>query len=141
MMDKANQPTMKEIERFIGEPAKDTWLEMRRYIEESYDVEPVIKGGWVKYGWTVRYRKGGRSLCWLIPEKGGFTVQIVLGKKESDVAFLKQDGLSPRIQNFLLESKQGHDGRWLYIRLSTASEMVDVVKLLEIKRRPKAIRL
>jgi hypothetical protein len=134
MTDKTKQPTMKEIERFIGESAKETWREMKRYIEESYYVTPELKYGWVKYGWTVRYRKGGRSLCWLIPEKGGFTIQIILGKKESEMAFLRQEELSPSIQNFLRESKEGRDGRWLYIRLSNPTELNDVKKLLEIKR-------
>jgi hypothetical protein len=131
---------MKEIEQFIGEPATETWLEIRRYIEDTYGVEPEIKYGWAKYGWTVRYRKVGRSLCWLIPENGGFTVQIVLGKKESDVAFAKQDELSPRIQHFLRNSRQGHDGRWLYIRVTTTRETDDIKKLLKIKKKPETMQ-
>jgi len=34
-------------------------------------------------------------------------------------------------------TKQLHDGRWLWIRLLTASDADDVKKLLPIKRKPK----
>jgi len=135
--DKARKPTEEEIVRFIGERAKEAWLEIRQFIEDHYDLVPETMFYGAKYGWTIRYRKGGKTLCSLFPEKGGFTVLIVLGRKESEKALSIRDGLSSKIRKLLGGTEQLHDGRWLWIRLLTTSDADDVKKLLQIKRKPK----
>lgn len=137
MTDKANQPSEDEMTNFIGEPARRAWLEIRKFIEDHYDIMPETIFGGAKYGWGVRYRKSGKTLCSLTPEKGAFTVLIVLGKKESEKALSTRDELSSKINKLIETTKQLHDGRWLWIRLSTTSGTEDVKKLLQIKRKPK----
>lgn len=112
-------------------------MEIKQFIENYYDIEPEILFYGAKYGWTVRYRKGGKILCSLFPEKDGFAILITLGKKESEKAFSLCDELSSKIQKLLRNTKQRHDGRWLWIRLLAKSDTDDVKKLLQIKRRPK----
>jgi hypothetical protein len=51
----------------------------------------------------------------VFPEKGGFTVLIVLGKKESEKALSIRDELSSEIHKLLGDTEQLHDGRWLRI--------------------------
>lgn len=137
MTDKATKPSEEEMTNFIGEPARRAWLEIRKFIEDHYDIMPETIFGGAKYGWGVRYRKSGKTLCSLTPEKGAFTVLIVLGKKESEKALSTRDELSSKIYKLIENTKQLHDGRWLWIRLSTASGTEDVKKLLQIKRKPK----
>jgi len=136
MTDKINKPTEQKIMSFIGEPAKKAWLEVRRFIEDCYGLVPETVFYGAKYGWTIRYRKSGKTLCSLFPEKGGFTVLVVLGKKESEKALSMQDELSSKIRNFLEDTEQLHDGRWLWLRILTTSDANDVKKLLQIKRKP-----
>jgi len=137
MTDKTREPTAEEMLSFMGERAKEAWLEIRRFIEDRYDLVPETIFYGTKYGWTIRYRKGGKTLCSLFPEKGGFTVLIVLGKKESKKALSIRDELSSKICVLLGDTEQLHDGRWLWIRLLTTSDTNDVKKLLGIKRKPK----
>jgi hypothetical protein len=137
MTDKATKPSEEEMTNFIGEPARRAWLEIRKFIEDHYDIMPETIFGGAKYGWEVRYRKSGKTLCSLTPEKGAFTVLIVLGKKESEKALSTRDELSSKIYKLIENTKQLHDGRWLWIRLSTASGTEDVKKLLQMKRKPK----
>jgi len=137
MIDKTHKPTEKEMERFIEEQAREPWLEIRRFIEDRYDLTPETIFYGTKYGWTVRYRKSGKTLCSLFPEKGGFTVLIVLGKKESEKALSMRDELSSKIQKILGDTEQLRDGRWLWIRLLTTKDTDDIKKLLRIKRKPK----
>jgi len=137
MIDKTHEPTEEEILGFVGEEAREAWLEIQKFITDSYHVLPEIVFYGEKYGWTVRYRKSGKALCSLYPEKGGFTVQIVLGRKEFEEAHRVQDELSSKIRELLANTKQLHDGRWLWIRVLTMDDADDVKKLLEIKRRPK----
>jgi hypothetical protein len=137
MTDKTREPTAEEMLSFMGERAKEAWLEIRRFIEDRYDLVPETIFYGTKYGWTIRYRKGGKTLCSLFPEKGGFTVLIVLGKKESKKALSIRDELSSKICVLLGDTEQLHDGRWLWIRLLRTSDTDDVKKLLGIKRKPK----
>lgn len=137
MIDKTHIPTEEEMESFIEEQAREPWLEIRRFIEDRYDLTPETIFYGTKYGWTVRYRKSGKTLCSLFPEKGGFTILIVLGKKESEKALSMRDELSSKIQKILGDTEQLRDGRWLWIRLLTTKDTDDIKKLLRIKRKPK----
>ena len=69
MTDKAREPTEEEMLSFIGEPAKEAWLEIRQFLEDRYDFVPETIFYGAKYGWTIRYRKDGKTLCSLFPEK------------------------------------------------------------------------
>ena len=137
MTDKTQKPSEEEIASFIGGLAKEAWQETKRFVEDSYGLEPETIFYGEKYGWTIRYRKSGKTLCSLFPEKGGFTVLIVLGRKESDQFVSMRDELSSKIQKLFENAKQYHDGRWLWIRLLTRSDIDDVKKLLLMKRIPK----
>jgi hypothetical protein len=137
MTNKTRKPTAEEMMSFIGEQAKEAWLEIKRFIKDRYDLVPETIFYGTKYGWTIRYRKGGKTICSLFPEKGGFTVLIVLGKKESEKALSIRNELSTKIHKLLGNTEQLHDGRWLWIRLLTTSDTDDVKKLLQIKRKPK----
>ena len=141
MSDKAHEPTEKAILDFIGEPAKEAWVEIRRFIEDRYGLvsDTVFYGA--KYGWTVRYRKGGKTLCSLFPEKGAFTVLIVLGSKESEIASSLREELGPKVQKLIGDTQQLHDGRWLWVRLLAMSDIDDVMKLLQVKRKPRKANL
>ena len=137
MTDKTRKPTEKEILDFIGEQTKDTWVELTRFIDDQYSIAPETIFYGVKYGWTVRYRKSGKTLCSLFPEKGGLTVLVTLGKQEVEKALAARDKFSSQINKLLTSTKQLHDGRWLWIRLTTKDQTRDIKELLLIKRRPK----
>jgi hypothetical protein len=106
MIDGAHTPTEEEITDFIGEPARGAWAELRRFLEEHYDIVPEMVFG------------GARKL-------------------ESEKALSTPNELSPKMYKMIENTKQLHDGRWLWIRLLTASAADDVKKLLPIKRKPK----
>ena len=61
MLDKAHRPTEAEILATIGHTA--AWLDLRQYIEARYgDWTPELKFFARRYGWTIRYRKSGKTL-------------------------------------------------------------------------------
>ena len=137
MIDKENKPSDEEIIQFIGEQAKEAWQGIIRFLGDSYGIVPETTFYGAKYGWTIRYRKSGRTLCSLFPEEGGFTVLITLGGKEAEKALAIREELSARVREILGGTKQLHDGRWLWIRVETVSEIEDLKTLLKIKRKPK----
>lgn len=137
MVDGTHTPTEKEITDFIGEPsASEAWTELRKFLEENYDIMPEMIFD-KKQGWDVRYRKSGKTLVTLTPEKGAVRVLVVLGKEESEKALSMRKELSPKMHKLIEDTKQLHDGRWLWIRLYEKEDAEDVKKLLPIKRKPK----
>ena len=136
MLDKDNQPTDKEILKTIGDTTY--WLELRQYIKSSYDFAPELVN-YGKYGWTIRYRKSGKTLCSLFPEKGAFTVLLVLGKNEAEKALSMMDQFNAAVCKLLDGAKQLHDGRWLWVRVRKQSDVNSIKELLQFKRKPKGV--
>ena len=137
MRDKIHKPSEEEMVNFIGDQAKPAWLELRRFIEDNYDIPSETMFYGVKHGWTVRFRKSGRTLYSFFPEKDEFTVLITLGRKESEKALSKRNELSSNTNELVESTEQLHDGRWLWINVRTERDTDDIKKLLRIKRRPK----
>ncbi len=135
-MDGTHTPTEQAMADFIGEPAKGAWAKLRRFLKENYDIVPEMIFD-KKHGWDVRYRKSGKTLVTLTPEKGAVRILLVLGREESEKALSMQKELSPKMYELIENTKQLHDGRWLWIRLFQAEDVNDIQKLLPIKRKPK----
>jgi hypothetical protein len=139
MLDKEMEPTQDDITHFLEEkPAITTWKQLQEYLSTHYDLhssELQFQGQ--KYGWCIRYRRGGKTLCTLYPEKGGFTILIVYGKKEVEKFIEQQSELSNQLITLFQETKQFHDGKWLWIQLTDSTLLGDIEKMLAIKRRPK----
>lgn len=138
MMENLIKPEIEEILSYIGK-ARTLWREIENYLNDNYDFvqETVFYGK--KYGWTVRYRKSGRTLCSLFPEKGAFTILITLSKKEAEKTLSMKNELSPKIYNLIRDSKQLRDGRWLWIRIFETNDILDVKKIVAVKRKPKKL--
>jgi len=134
IVSKVQQPTDDEILNTIGDTTH--WLELRQYLESSYDFAPELFNGG-KHGWAIRYRRSGKTLCNLIPEKGAFTVLVVLGKKEAEKALAMMNQFNANVRQLLDSADQLHDGRWLWIRVRKAGNVKSIKELLKIKRRPK----
>jgi hypothetical protein len=134
--DGTHAPTEDEIIEFVGKSAKGAWIRLRRFLEDNYDIAPEMLFD-KKNGWNVRYRKSGKTLITLTPEKGAVEILMVLGRKESEEALSARTGLSHKMQELIENTRQLHDGRWLWIRLLQTAGAEDIEKLLPIKRKPR----
>ena len=136
MTEESHVPTEQEITDFIGEPAKLVWVRLSQFLRENYEIVPELIFD-KKHGWDMRYRKSGKTLVTLTPEKGAVRILIVLGRDESVKALSMKEELSPKMHIVIENTKQLHDGRWLWIRLFQTREVEDIERLLSLKRKPK----
>jgi hypothetical protein len=136
MLNEDHQPNEDEILAAIG--AGNLWLDLKEYISQSYDFVPEKVFYGKKYGWTIRYRKSGKTLISLFPEQGAFTALVVLGKKEGVKVAEILDELSSATRDLIGSAKQLHDGKWLWIRVLEPPHVEDVKRLLAAKRKPIA---
>ena len=113
---------------------------MFKYLEEYYDFAPELVFYGEKYGWTIRYRKSGKTLCRFFPENKAFTVLVTLGKKEVEKTISILDKLNSEVRSLFENAKQLRDGRWLWIRVLTNKDVESIKLLLSVKRRPKKLK-
>ncbi len=137
MLDKEHKPSEKEISCYLGGKAGEAWTDIASFLRTYYDFSPELDYGGTKYGWSIRYRRSGKSLCTLYPEKGAFTVLIVLGKKEVEQFEEHINEFSKEFVESFRSASQFHDGRWLWIRALDKSDTEDIRHLLVIKKKPK----
>ena len=136
MLNETHEPSDKELLTAIG--VADLWLDLRQYLEQNYDFQPELVFYGKKYGWTIRYRKSGKTLCSLFPEHGAFTVLVVLGRQDGEKAIEILDERSPATRELIGSATQLHDGKWLWIRVLERAHVEDVKLLLAAKRKPIA---
>jgi hypothetical protein len=136
MLDKENQPSQQAMVAYIGEAAA-AWDDITAFLAENYDFTPETVFGGKKYGWAIRYRRSGKTLCTLFPEKGAFTVLVVLGGKETELALANLSEFSPGVANVITSAHQYHDGRWLWPRVLKKDDSADIKRLLQIKKKPR----
>ncbi|UCG45260.1 MAG: DUF3788 domain-containing protein [Candidatus Bathyarchaeota archaeon] len=132
--DPKHQPTPEEIRLALG-PVFPLWERLTHFIETSYSIE----GQWStwgpsKAGWNLRYRRKGKSLTALHPQRERILVQVVLGKAQAERAL--QLELGEKVSRMLREAPQLRDGRWLFIPVTSSSDAEDVEKLMLMKMRP-----
>ena len=114
------------------------WLSLREYLADYYpDCVPVfgIEGKNKEY--VIRYRKSGRTLVTLYSARSSLVVLVVLGKEEVAKTEALVDKLSTKVRKLFQETDQLHDGRWLWIRPSSKTDVESIKLLLSTKRRPK----
>lgn len=140
MLDKSTQPSDMDMVNWIGQPLAEEWVSLRRFLAETYAIVPVFNSGGRRYGWNLQYRLGGRPLCEMYPERGSFTVLVILGKVELDQALERIGTFDPLVRRAVAESPRYHDGCWIYIRVSDPltcrQDVQDIEQLLLIKRKP-----
>jgi hypothetical protein len=140
LTDKNACPSDADMINVIGQPLTGAWTSLRHFLVETYDIAPLLQYGGMRYGWSLQHRKGGRPLCEMYPERGSFTVLVVLGKKELEQALERLETYGSTVQRALLDTPRYHDGCWMYIRVAdslTCKQIVqDIEQLILIKKKP-----
>jgi hypothetical protein len=132
--DKEHQPTTQQVSGALG--AKQAlWEGLTRFIADNYPIPGEWNFGGKNYGWNLWYRKSGKTLVTLYPQKESFIAQIVLGKDQVEQALNLK--LGNNVGTVLTETPQLHDGRWLFIKVKTKKDVRDIQQLLQVKRRPR----
>ena len=140
LIDKNAQPSDADMLEVIGAPLADAWAGLRRFLVETYEIDPYLQYGGTRYGWNLQHKKGGRPLSEMHPECGSFTALVVLGKKELDQALERLDTFGPTVRQALVNTPRYHDGCWMYIRVTDPQtceqDVQDIEQLILIKKKP-----
>jgi hypothetical protein len=130
------EPTDNEILAFVGK-AGNAWKELVSFLNNNYDFVPEKRNYGKKWGWAIRYRKSNRTWITLYPEKDNFVAQIIFGKKEVEKFQATRNDFSDFVVNKFDNTKQLHDGRWMFFNVEDTTIIDDLKKLMKIKRKIK----
>lgn len=132
--DKEYCPTLEEIGEFIHNAV---FLEFCAEIRELYHCKEKIEFSacsW-EYGWNVKFKKSGKSLCTMYPRDGYFTVLVVIGEKEREAVEAVLHECTPELREIYEQTELGNGQKWLMIDLEDREKMyADVFRLIEIRR-------
>ncbi len=132
----SSAPSMATISTTVDNPLFD---QLCRYLEAEYSVEPKVEFSQcsMQYGWNVKYKKSGRSLCTLYPMEGYFIALVVIGSREEGEMTLTLPLLSDYLQNLYHETKSCMNQKWLMINVTNEATLEDVKHCIAIRRGKK----
>lgn len=133
--DFSHIPTECEMKEYIN---NDLWEDFIQYMKNTYNVIPKFEFSKcsLEYGWNVKFKKSGKTLCTVYPRENYFTVLVVIGKKEKETFENIYLSLSYDIQQIYKETKEGNNQKWLMINLEDNDKRYeDVKKIIEIRNR------
>ena len=137
LLDEGIDPTESLFEESIGKQCVKLWSQLREFLDQHYDFAPELHFIGKKYGWGYKYRRSKKTLCVLFPETGAFTVLITLGKREVEQVKDNFNTFSPETQKVFDNTRQFHDGKWIYRRVLDKDDLKDVIEFIKIKKKPK----
>ena len=132
---KGSPPATEEIKEYVKSPH---WTDLCSFIENTYSLKPNVEysGCSGAPGWNVKYKKSGRSLCTLYPNRGYFTCLISIGRREAPEAELVLNSFCTYLKELYQNTKLLNGSRWLMIDVTT-DEILDHVKdLVSIRANP-----
>ena len=132
-LDKSAPPTEPEVAQAL-QAAYPLWQALVAFMAENYAMQVPLSYGGKKYGWNLWYRKNGKALACLFPNQGYFVAQVVLGREQVEKAMSL--ALGAKVSQFVRETPQFHDGKWLWIPVQDAQDLEDVQQLILLKKRP-----
>lgn len=138
--EKGCMPSEEELLPALGIEANEAWVHLREFAKQNYDHEAEWNYGGKNYGWNIRYRKSGKTLFSMFPEKNnGFTCLLVLGKQELAKYQDKREEFTEAFQAEVDSAAQYHDGRWLWLTITGVQQLEDIERLIRIKKKTKAL--
>lgn len=140
MYPQINQPSFEAMAEYIGGEGRRLWDSLFDYMNCAYNCKPKMtySGCSGKPGWNIKFQKSGQSFGTLYPEKGSFSVFIVISYKHEAEMELLRNVLSPEMRT-QYDNDQDYMkmGRWMMFRINNESDLRDYKLLMSVKMKPK----
>jgi hypothetical protein len=124
-------PSDADLERALG-GSKPVW---DRLIAEMASEHDAALREWksysIKAGWSLRLKRGPRTVAWLVPCEGCFQVALILGDKALLAA--RQSRLPARVLAMLDEAPRHPEGTGIRLPVTGAKDLPVVKKLATLK--------
>jgi len=126
-----------EVKKKLGK-AGAAWEKLTGHIRFYYEMDELWEEGNPahKHHSNLRFRRGGKTLITLCIREGYFIAAIVLGKDERDKFEQQRKEFGKKVHKEYDDAEVFHDGKWIGFDVNDESLIDDIIRLLEIKRKP-----
>ena len=135
-MDRAIKP-YGEVKAMLGD-ASPAWEKLVGHIRFHYAMDEQWAEGKPthKHYNNLFIRRSGKSLAMFSLREGYFIACVVLGKNEREKFEEQQETFSEAVRKVYDEAETYHDGKWLGFEVRDESLIDDIIRLIQIKRKP-----
>lgn len=84
----------------------------------------------------LKFKQGQKTILTIYTHKDKFVFLIIFGKKERECFETQKNTFSKHIRDYYDNSKTYHDGKWIYIDVTTTEQLEEVKRLIQIKKKP-----
>ena len=84
----------------------------------------------------LKFKQGQKTILTIYIHDDKYTFLVIFGKKEREIFETTRNDFSPFILNYYDNSKTFHDGKWMFIDVSTLEQLEEIKKLIQIKKKP-----
>jgi hypothetical protein len=135
-MDRATKPYEK-VKAMLGS-ASFAWEKLVGHIRYYYEIDEVWAEGKPthKHYNLLFFKRSGKGLITLCLREGFFLVSITFGSKEREKFEEHRKMFSAAIRDEYDAAETLHDGKWLGFEVHDDSLIDDIIRLIQIKRKP-----
>lgn len=116
------------------------WEKLTEAVDSLYDTDRLWNKGFGDWKIEYKYRRGGKTLCTFYAKNNAANLLITYGKAEREKFEEIKDSIAKPLQDIYEKTEVLHDGKWLWIPLDDKVEIMDIIAMLKIKRRPNRKR-
>ena len=127
---KSKKPTSKDLADALGS-AKILWDSLLHQLAEQFDPKLEWSSYSPKAGWSMKVKKGSRTILYMTPCANAFRVAFVLGDKAVKVAL--QSKLPANVLKIVREGKRYPEGTAVRMDMKETSELPALLTLAAIK--------
>lgn len=139
LFPKDKPPSDDDINRFLGDRTARLWGDLidacqQRWKAKSRLTYSICSG---KPGWNLKLQKSGKTLGTLYPERGAFSVFVVIPSGyEPKMRELLPDLSAELAELYNSAGDYMKVGKWMMFRIASRETMLDYLKILAIKIGP-----
>lgn len=135
LLNRSYEPTIKELGKYIEGDLSKTFQNFISFVEEHFKAKSQIDYSVcsAQPGWNLKYKKSGRALCTIYPEKTFFIVLVVLGAKEREIFDIVREDYLSDIRMLYDKVRLFNGTKWLMINVTNQTVCEEVIKLLKLK--------
>ncbi|MBD5526290.1 MAG: DUF3788 family protein [Lachnospiraceae bacterium] len=84
----------------------------------------------------LKFKQGQKTILTIYSHEDKFTFLIIFGRKEREIFEEQAESFSDYICDYYNNAKTYHDGKWMFIDVTTTEQLEEVKKLIQIKKKP-----
>lgn len=137
ILDKDRTVSLEDIEQHLNVTARSLWQELMSFVKSEFKTAPILAYSTcsAQPGWNVKFRKSGKAICTLYPQKNDFIVLVVVPLGLLPV--LQEMKLEQETREVINTARPFNGTLWLMLNVDRHDLLEDIRKLLIVKHTHK----